>query len=128
MVVRKKDAYWHTLARAYISMGLKPASICKCLKEVFPLTEITGRHIGAYKRRLVQDGEVEVPVAPTVNMNEAISLAKGLVNDEDRFVYDCSIGAMKRSLKCFEYKMPQESEAVDLMEEIDIWVSGLNQG
>jgi len=128
MKSRKKDAYWHTLAKTYIVMGSKPAQICKCLKEVFPLTEITGRHIGAYKRRLINDEGIEIPVRPTIGLNEAMSLAHELSNVEDKFVYDCSIGAMKRSLKCFEYKMTKESEIDNKLEEIDIWVSGLNQG
>jgi hypothetical protein len=61
-------------------------------------------------------------------MNEAMDIASGLVSDEDRFIYNCSVGSIKRSLKCFEFKMIAEAKVVDNKEEIDIWVSGLNQG
>jgi hypothetical protein len=109
-----------------IGYGLKPAQIGKVLKEVFPETEVNGRHIGAYKRRLTTEG-VEIAVRPTISMNEAMDIANGLVSDEDRFIYNCSVGSIKRSLKCFEFKMTKELEVVDTQEEIDIWVSGLNQ-
>ena len=126
MASRKKDAYWHTITQGLIEKGLKPAQIGKVLKDVFPETEVNGRHIGAYKRRLTTEG-VEIAVRPTISMNEAMDIASALVNDEDRFIYNCSVGSIKRSLKCFEFKMTKEAEVIDNKEEIDIWVSGLNQ-
>ena len=123
---RKKDAYWHRITRHMIGYGLKPAQIGKVLKEVFPETEVNGRHIGAYKRRLTTEG-IDIAVRPTISLNEAMNIASELVNDEDRFVYNCSVGSIKRSLKCFEFKMTKEAEVIDRQEEIDIWVSGLKQ-
>ena len=123
---RKKDAYWHKITRQMIEYGLKPAQIGKVLKEVFPDTEVNGRHIGAYKRRLTTEG-VEIAVRPTISLNEAMDIVHGLVNEEDKFIYNCSVGSIKRSLKCFEFKMTKEVEVVDNMEDIDIWVSGLKQ-
>ena len=122
----KKDAYWHSLAKMCISHGLKPAQVGKVIKEAFPETDINGRHIGAYKRRLVMDEEVEIPVRPTTSLNELISIADGLVTDEDRFAYTCSIGSTKRSLKCFEYKLTAEAEDDNQMENIDKWVNTLS--
>jgi len=123
---RKKDAYWHRIVRVMIERGLKPAQMGKVLKEIFPETEVNGRHIGAYKRRLSTEG-VEVPDRPTITVNEMMDIASGLVNEEDRFIYNCSVGSIKRSLKCFEFKMTKEAEVVDRQEEIDIWVSTLTQ-
>jgi hypothetical protein len=109
-----------------ISHGLKPAQVGKVIKEAFPETDINGRHIGAYKRRLVMDEEVEIPVRPTSTLNELMSIADGLVTDEDRFAYTCSIGSTKRSLKCFEYKLTAEAEDDNQMENIDKWVNTLS--
>tara|TARA_R100001463_G_scaffold107827_3_gene162393 strand:+ start:743 stop:1123 length:381 start_codon:yes stop_codon:yes gene_type:complete len=126
MVSRKKDTYWHTLAKGLLSMGLKPASVAKCIKDVFPLSEVTGRHVGAYNRRLkTEDKFSDLPAKPTINMNEALSISHGLVNDEDRFIYDCSIGAMKRTLKCFEMKLMIEEQ--DSEDDIDTWIGTLTQ-
>ena len=117
---RKKDAYWHKIAGNMIEMGFKPAQIGKVLKEVFPDTEVNGRHIGAYKRRLTQEG-VEVAVRPTISMNEAFDIGQQLVTDEDRFIYECSVGSKIRSLKCFEYKL--EAETVEITDDVDEWIA-----
>jgi len=122
----KKDAYWHSIAKLCISHGMKPAQVGKVVKEAFPETEINGRHIGAYKRRLVEEGEIEIPVRPTKTLNELMSIALGLVTDEDRFTYTCSIGSTKRSLKCFEYKLTAQAEDKDEMENINKWVNTLS--
>ena len=122
----KKDAYWHSLAKMCISHGLKPAQVGKVIKEAFPETDINGRHIGAYKRRLVMDEEVEIPVRPTSTLNELMGMAEAMVTDEDRFAYTCSIGSTKRSLKCFEYKLTAEAEDDNQMENIDKWVNTLS--
>ena len=122
----KKDAYWHSLAKMCISHGLKPAQVGKVIKEAFPETDINGRHIGAYKRRLVMDEEVEIPVRPTSTLNELMGMAEAMVTDEDRFPYTCSIGSTKRSLKCFEYKLTAEAEDDNQMENIDKWVNTLS--
>ena len=123
---RKKDAYWHSIAKVCLSHGMKPAQVGKVVKEAFPETDINGRHIGAFKRRLVMDEEVEIPVRPTSTLNELMSIADGLVTDEDRFAYTCSIGSTKRSLKCFEYKLTAEAEDDNQMENIDKWVNTLS--
>ena len=121
----KKDAYWHSIAKTCISHGMKPAQVGKVVKEAFPETDINGRHIGAYKRRLVDEGEIEIPVRPTKTLNELMSIALGLVTDEDRFTYTCSIGSTKRSLKCFEYKLTAEAEDDNQMENIEGWIKNL---
>ena len=118
MVSRKKDTYWHSLAKVLLEMGLKPASVAKCIKEVFPLSEVTGRHVGAYNRRLKTEGiATDRPTKSTINMNEALSISVGLVSDEDMFVYNCSVGSKVRSLKCFEYKMTEATK--DIVDDCD---------
>ena len=76
---KKKDTYWHQLAGFCILQGMKPAQIAKVLKEVFPLTEVTGRHIGAYKRRMIQEGAI-VPSRAVMSMNDMMYMASDLVS------------------------------------------------
>ena len=121
----KKDAYWHNIAKMCISHGMKPAQVGRLVKEVFPETEINGRHIGAFKRRLVDENAVEIPASPTSTVQELMGIVKDLVTDEDEFTYNCSIGSTKRSLKCFEYKLTAELEDKDEMDNIEIWIETL---
>ena len=123
----KKDTYWHNIAKMGLSSGFKPAQVGRLIKEVFPETEINGRHIGAYKRRLVDEDEVVIPIRPTTTLQEMMGLVHELVSDEDRFAYTCSVGSTKRSLKCFEYKLTAELEDKDNMENIEEWISTLSE-
>ena len=119
---RVKDTYWHELAGFCILQGMKPAQIAKILKEVFPQTDVTGRHIGAYKRRMIQDGHI-VPDKLIMSMNDMMVMCKDLVSKEDKYVYDCVIGSQLQSLKCFEYKLTAEEE--DELEKAERWIKNL---
>ena len=121
---KKKDTYWHQLAGFCILQGMKPAQIAKVLKEVFPQTDVTGRHIGAYKRRMVQEGAI-VPDKTIMSLNDMMYMAKDLVSAEDKFVYDCTINSQIQSLKCFEYKLTAE-EKVEL-DEVERWIERMKK-
>ena len=117
-----KDTYWHNLAGFCILQGMKPAQVVKVLKEAFPLTNVTGRHVGAYKRRMISDGQI-VPSRLIMSINDATSMAKDLVTKEDRFVYDCTVGSQIQSLKCFEYKLTKKE--VNELEKAEVWIKNL---
>ena len=124
MVSRKKDTYWHEIAALRLQAGQPPSKVAKVIQHCFPKTDVNGRHIGAYKRRLIDAGVIDKH-APTVgSIGELIQLADQLVSAEDRFVYDCWVGSIRRSLKCFEYKLTEAE--VNEMDEIDIWIEKLN--
>ena len=124
MVSKKKDTYWHEIAALCLQAGQPPSKVAKVIQHCFPKTDINGRHIGAYKRRLIDAGVIDKH-APTVgSIGELIQLADQLVSAEDRFVYDCWVGSIRRSLKCFEYKLTEAQ--VDELDEIDIWIEKLN--
>ena len=122
-VLRRKHCYWHQLAKAMLEFGLKPTVVGHIIKDVFPETEINGRHIGAYKRRLIKDDELIVPDKATMKRNEASQLAKGLVSTEDLFIYKCMVGSTKRTLRCFEFKFKGEEK--DVLMEVDTWLSNM---
>ena len=120
-ILRRKHTYWHQLAKFLILNGFKPTVIGHILKDVFPDTEVNGRHVGAYKRRLIQDEDIIVPKKQTMTLNEVREMANGLVTNEDRFIYKCVVGSAKRSLKCFEFKFTNEDK--DLVSEVDAWIT-----
>ena len=121
----KKDTYWHNIAKLALSNGLKPAQVGRLIKEVFPETEVNGRHIGAYKRRLLDEDTVVIPVRPTMTMQELMGIVHGLVTDEDRFAYTCAIGSTKRSLKCFEYKLTKAEQ--DEFDKVEKWIEEIKK-
>lgn len=120
----KKDTYWHNIAGFCIMQGYKPAQVTKVLKECFPKTSVTGRHIGAYKRRLVQE-DVIIPTTMTMSINDMMIMAPDLVSKDDRFIYQCSVGSQIQSLKCFEYKLTTEEK--DELEEVERWISRMKK-
>lgn len=124
MVSRKKDTYWHEIAALCLQAGQPPSKVAKVIQHCFPKTDVNGRHIGAYKRRLIDHGVIDKNVPTVGSIGELIQLADQLVSAEDRFVYDCWVGSIRRSLKCFEYKLTEAQ--VDELDEIDIWIEKLN--
>ena len=122
-VQKRKHTYWHQLAKLLIINGYKPAQCAKILKSVFPDTEVNGRHIGAYKRRLLQDEDLLIPDRATMPINQMTEMAHGMVSNEDLFIYKCVVGSAKRSLKCFEFKFRAEDK--NLLSEVDEWITRL---
>ena len=118
---RVKDTYWHSLAHLCISAGLKPAEVARVVKNSFPKTEVNGRHVGAYKRRLINEGVVEKDTPKTGSEHDLIQMAHEIVTSEDMFVYNCSVGSKVRSLKCFEYKMTEATK--DIVDDCDEWIA-----
>ena len=92
---RKKDAYWHNIAQLALEYGLRPVEVSKIVKEIFPETEVNGRHIGAYKRRLITNDAIPTEWLYKPNINSVTLEAVEKVSDEDVFIYNCSIGSMK---------------------------------
>ena len=100
-----------------------PKHVAATIKTVFPEADITGRHIGAYKRRLILDKQLVKGLPQLISPNEAYQLIEGMVGDDDKFIYQCAVGSAKRSLKCFEYKMT--GEIVDHETEVEGWITNL---
>ena len=120
----RKTLYWHKIAQVLLEHGLMPKDIGSIMKSIYPQAEINGRHIGAYKRRLIDDGIIEKGLPKIITPNEGMRMAEGLIGADDQFIYDCVVGSHKRTLKCFEYKMTQE--IVDHDDEIEAWLGKIN--
>ena len=122
-VLKRKHTYWHQLAKIMLGFGFKPTMVGHILKDVFPETEVNGRHVGAYKRRLIQDDELTVPEKATMSRNEASRLAPELVSTEDMFIYKCTVGSAKKSLECFQFKF--KAEDISAVEEVEEWITAI---
>ena len=120
----RKNLYWHKLAKVLLEHGLMPKHVAEAIKRVYPLAEVTGRHVGAYKRRLIIDNMLEKNLPNTISPNEGFAMIEGLVGEDDRFIYNCAVGSAKRTLKCFEYKLTHE--VIDHTEAIDMWLDVIN--
>ena len=117
----RKELYWHSLAKVLLEHGLMPKYCAEAIKRVYPEADVTGRHIGAYKRRLILDKMLEKNIPKSITPNEAFYMIEGMVGTDDKFIYQCAVGSAKRSLKCFEYKMTHE--IVDHIEEVEGWIT-----
>ena len=122
-ISRKKHTYWHQLAKLLIINGYKPAQCAKMLKEVFPQSEVNGRHVGAYKRRIVNEEDVLIPHKPTISVNHMTEMIQELVSPEDMFIYNCSVGSAKRTLECFQFKFIAEEE--DEVAKVEQWITDI---
>ena len=119
----KKSMYWHQSAKVLLEHGLTPSEVAKAIKTVFPHTVVTGRHVCAFKRRLVGDEMLAKNLPKTINMQEAYSMIQGIISEEDDFIYRCTVGSAKRTLKCFEYKLTQQE--IEPTKDIDQWLINL---
>ena len=119
----KKSMYWHQSAKVLLEHGLTPSEVANAIKTVFPHAIVTGRHVCAFKRRLISDEMLTKNLPKTINMQEAYSMVKGLISEEDKFIYQCTVGSSKRTLKCFEYKLTQQE--IEPKKDIEQWLINL---
>ena len=92
----RKTLYWHKIAQVLLEHGLMPKDIALIMKSMFPQAEINGRHIGAYKRRLIDDGIMEKGLPKIITTNEGMRMAEGMIGADDDFIYKCVVGSHKR--------------------------------
>jgi len=120
----KKDLYWHPIAKELILSGVTYRIITPILNEIFPDCGVTGRQLGAFKRRLRSEN-VDIPTPSKVNKQEANVIAQNATTEEDLFIYKCARGSLIAKLEVYHYKMTQETdkniEALD-----DEWLGHLN--
>lgn len=127
---RKKDLYWHKTAEVCITHNFKPAMTAKIVKAIFPQAEVNGRHIGAYKRRLITEGMIDIEEFDNRGKMTSIEMTeycRSILSPEDTFIYTASVGSVKRSLKCFEFKLTAEADSNAELDKVDIWLSKIKK-
>jgi len=120
----KKDLYWHPVAKELILSGTAYRIITPILNEIFPDCGITGRQLGAYKRRLRSENE-EIPKISKVNKQEANIIAQNAITEEDLFIYKCARGSLIAQLEVYHYKMTHKTDKnIEILD--DEWLGHLN--
>lgn len=120
---RKKFMYWYPIAKGLLEKGLLPREINNILSEIFPKNDITTRKIGAYKRRVIDEGiEIASP-------NDKMSLeagriwAKENVDEMDIWIHQLIINSAMAELKCFAFVTMEEEEEQSELEKFEGWLN-----
>ena len=126
MAGQKKIMYWHPIAKGLIEMGLMPKEINSIFGDVFPKNDIGTRKIGAYKRRLTDEGLEIVPTNDRISMESAIVWAKEAVDDDDIWIHELVINSVMAELRIFAFKTSEdESDAGRTeMDKFEEWMNG----
>jgi hypothetical protein len=120
----KKDLYWHPIAKELILSGTAYRIITPILNEIFPDCGVTGRQLGAFKRRLRSE-DMEIPTTKKINKQEASIIAENATTEEDLFIYRCARGSLITQLEVYHYKMTQKTDT-DIETLDDEWLGNLN--
>ena len=107
-------------------MGLLPKEINQVFADIFPRNYIGTRKIGAYKRRLVDEGLDIIPNNEMMSVVNAITWARENIDKDDQWIHDLVIYSAMAELRIFAFKTSEEeSDAgqteVDKFEE---WMNG----
>ncbi len=118
--------YWHPIAKGLIQMGMMPKEINKVFGEIFPKNDIGTRKIGAYKRRLLDEGLDIIQSNEVISIEKAITWSKENIDKDDEWIHELVINSAMAELRIFAFKTSEEeSDAgrteVDKFEE---WMNG----
>ncbi len=120
---KKKTLYWHPIGKELISRGLLPKHIKAVFDEIFPQNNITTRKIGAFKRRLVDEG---LEIDSDTNMNDLqamLSWAKENVSEDDQWIHQLVVNSAMAELRVFAF---QTKETIDEKTELDKFEEWIN--
>ena len=118
--------YWHPIAKGLIEMGLMPKEINKVLAEIFPKNDIGTRKIGAYKRRLLDEGIDIIQSNEVMSIENAIAWSKENLDKDDKWIHDIVINSAMAELRIFAFKTSEEeSDAGQTeVEKFEEWMNG----
>ena len=125
MTSTKKIMYWHPIARGLIEMGLMPKEINKVLGYIFPKNAIGTRKIGAYKRRLVDEGAEIIPTNDRISIEAAIVWAEENLERDDKWIHELVINSAMAELRIFAFETMEDPDAGQTeMEKFEEWMNG----
>ena len=123
---QKKIMYWHPIAKGLIEMGLMPKEINSIFGDVFPKNDIGTRKIGAYKRRLTDEGIEIVPTNDRISMESAIIWAKENLDKDDKWIHDLVINSAMAELRIFAFTddLTKTDAGQTEMDKFEEWMNG----
>jgi len=122
---QKKITYWHPIAKGLIEMGLLPKEINQVFADIFPRNDIGTRKIGAYKRRLVDEGLDIIPNNEMMSVVNAITWARENIDKDDQWIHDLVINSAMAELRIFAFKTSEEeSDAGQTdVDKFEVWMN-----
>ena len=126
MASQKKIMYWHPIAKGLIEMGLMPKEINKVFGEIFPKNAIGTRKIGAYKRRITDEGTEIVPTNDRISMESAIVWAKEALDEDDKWIHELVINSAMAELRIFAFTddLTKTDAGQTEMDKFEEWMNG----
>ena len=123
MASKKKYMYWHPIATQLIEKDLQPKHIKSVFDEIFPQNNITTRKIGAFKRRLIDEG-LEITSDSNINYLQAmLSWAKENVSTDYQWIHQLVVNSAMAELRVFAF---QTKETIDEKTELDKFEEWIN--
>jgi len=122
---QKKITYWHPIAKGLIEMGLLPKEINQVFADIFPRNDIGTRKIGAYKRRLVDEGLDIIPNNEMMSVVNAITWARENIDKDDQWIHDLVINSAMAELRIFAFKTSEEESDAGQTEvdKFEVWMN-----
>ena len=123
---QKKIMYWHPIAKGLIEMGFMPKEINRVFAEIFPKNAIGTRKIGAYKRRITDEGTEIVPTNDRISMESAIVWAKEALDKDDKWIHELVINSAMAELRIFAFTddLTKTDAGQTEMDKFEEWMNG----
>ena len=123
MASKKKYMYWHAIATQLIEKDLQPKHIKAVFDDIFPQNNITSRKIGAFKRRLVDEG---LEIDSDTNMNDLqamLSWAKENVSEDDQWIHQLVVNSAMAELRVFAFQTKETMDEPTELDKFEEWIN-----
>ena len=123
---QKKIMYWHPIAKGLIEMGFMPKEINRVFAEIFPKNAIGTRKIGAYKRRLTDEGLDIIQSNEMISVENAIDWAKQNIDKDDEWIHELVINSAMAELRIFAFTddLTKTDAGQTEMDKFEEWMNG----
>ncbi len=118
--------YWHPIAKGLIEMGFMPKEINRVFAEIFPKNDIGTRKIGAYKRRLLDEGIDIIQSNEVISIDSAIAWAMDNIDKDDEWIHELVINSAMAELRIFAFTddLTKTDAGQTEMDKFEEWMNG----